>query len=50
MTDAGVQRYRLDKFLEVAKAVMARRRVEPSQAWLRRLRELHALAPVSGQR
>jgi UDP-N-acetylglucosamine diphosphorylase/glucosamine-1-phosphate N-acetyltransferase len=40
-TDAGVRRYRLDKFLEVARAAMGRRKVEPSGAYLERISELH---------
>jgi acetyltransferase-like isoleucine patch superfamily enzyme len=37
--------YRLDKFGEVMRAAMARRKVEPSEAYLRRLAELHAQRP-----
>lgn len=43
-TDEGVRRYRLEKFLEVVKAMMARRKVEPSAAYLERLSALHAAA------
>jgi len=42
ITDAGVRRYRLDKFVEVATAAMARRGVVPSKAYLDRLAALHA--------
>ncbi|VAX38615.1 Glucose-1-phosphate thymidylyltransferase [hydrothermal vent metagenome] len=41
VTDAGRRRYKLDKFLEVMRAVMARRDVEPSDAYLARLARLH---------
>ena len=41
-TDAGTRRYRLDKFLEVARAAMGRRKVEPSAPYLERLEQLHA--------
>lgn len=35
--------YRLDKFLEVMRAAMARRKVEATEAYLKRLGEFHAL-------
>ncbi len=38
-------RYRLDKFGEVLRAAMSRRKVEPSAAYLRRLAELHGACP-----
>ncbi len=41
-TDAGTRAYRLDKFLEVLRAAMARRKAEPTAAYLKRLAELHA--------
>lgn len=41
VTDKGRRTYRLDKFLDVMRAVMARRDVEPSDAYLARLRGLH---------
>jgi UDP-N-acetylglucosamine diphosphorylase/glucosamine-1-phosphate N-acetyltransferase len=41
-TDAGSRNYRLDKFVEVARAAMARRKITPSEAYLARLGELHA--------
>lgn len=40
-TDAGSRTYRFDKFLDVARAAMARRKVEPSAAYIERLRALH---------
>lgn len=39
-TDAGSRTYRFDKFLDVARAAMARRKVEPSHAYVDRLRQL----------
>nr|ADI22390.1 nucleoside-diphosphate-sugar pyrophosphorylase involved in lipopolysaccharide biosynthesis/translation initiation factor 2B, gamma/epsilon subunits (eIF-2Bgamma/eIF-2Bepsilon) [uncultured Planctomycetales bacterium HF0500_02G17] len=44
VTDAGRRRYRLDKFLDVMGDVMARRDVEPSDAYVERLRGLHGEA------
>lgn len=45
-TDDGQRRFRLEKFEEVARAVMARRGLAPSPACLSRLAQLHAtLAP-----
>jgi UDP-N-acetylglucosamine diphosphorylase/glucosamine-1-phosphate N-acetyltransferase len=44
ITDAGTRRYRLDKFTQVAKTMMARRKVTPSKAYLDRLA---ALIPAS---
>lgn len=41
VTDAGRRSYRLDKFLDVMGDVMARRDVEPSDAYVERLRGLH---------
>jgi len=43
-TDAGERSYKLDKFIDVARAMMARRKIEPSAAYLDRLRTLHAAA------
>ena len=43
-TDERTQSYRLDKFLEVARAMMARRKVEPTDAYVARLAALHAAA------
>lgn len=39
-TDAGNRRYRLEKFVEVARAMMGRRKVMPSAGYLERLRHL----------
>jgi UDP-N-acetylglucosamine diphosphorylase/glucosamine-1-phosphate N-acetyltransferase len=41
-TDAGDKQFRFDKFLEVAEAAMARRKVTPSAAYIARLLALHA--------
>lgn len=41
-TDAGARSFRLDKFLEVMRAAMSRRKLEPSAAYLKRIAELHA--------
>lgn len=47
VTDAGARSYRLDKFLEVARAAMARRKVVPDDAYLNAVRALHgALTPA----
>ncbi len=43
-TDAGNKLFRFDKFLETARAMMARRNVAPSEAYTARLRELHHAA------
>jgi len=40
-TDAGVSAFRLPRFMDTAKVVMARRGVEPSEAYLERVRHLH---------
>ncbi|TVQ75422.1 MAG: hypothetical protein EA380_10850 [Phycisphaeraceae bacterium] len=45
ITDAGERTYRFDKFVEVARSAMSRRSVTPSDAYIDRLRALHALAP-----
>jgi UDP-N-acetylglucosamine diphosphorylase/glucosamine-1-phosphate N-acetyltransferase len=39
-TDAGTKAYRFDKFMEVARAAMARRKVTPSAGYEQSLREL----------
>jgi UDP-N-acetylglucosamine diphosphorylase/glucosamine-1-phosphate N-acetyltransferase len=39
-TDAGSRAYRFEKFLDVARSAMARRKVEPSAAYIDRLRSL----------
>jgi len=41
LTDGGERRYRLDKFIDVARTMMGRRHVEPSEAYLNLLRGLH---------
>jgi UDP-N-acetylglucosamine diphosphorylase/glucosamine-1-phosphate N-acetyltransferase len=43
-TDAGHKPYRLDKFLEVARAAMARRKITPSDAYVGRLSAVHTAA------
>jgi UDP-N-acetylglucosamine diphosphorylase/glucosamine-1-phosphate N-acetyltransferase len=40
ITDEGERTYRWEKFIEVAKAMMGRRRLEPSEAYTTRLREV----------
>jgi UDP-N-acetylglucosamine diphosphorylase / glucose-1-phosphate thymidylyltransferase / UDP-N-acetylgalactosamine diphosphorylase / glucosamine-1-phosphate N-acetyltransferase / galactosamine-1-phosphate N-acetyltransferase len=45
-TDAGSRPYRLDKFMDVVRAAMSRRKITPSEAYVRRLAELHAAAQV----
>ncbi|MBX3363699.1 MAG: hypothetical protein KF866_02940 [Phycisphaeraceae bacterium] len=40
-TDSGCAFYRLSKFLDVLHTAMGRRDIEPSEAYLARLRELH---------
>lgn len=39
-TDAGIKPYRLDRFTQAMTAAMARRKIEPSQSYLDRLREV----------
>lgn len=39
---AGKKSFRFDKFMEIARTVMARRKVTPTDAYIERLRELHA--------
>lgn len=46
ITDEGKRTYRLDKFLDVARTVMARRKITPSDAYLARLAELHRQIPT----
>lgn len=43
-TDSGSRSYRIDKFLDVARTVMARRALAPSDAYVERLRQVHAAA------
>ena len=45
VTDEGVRRYRLDKFIDTARIVMARRERELDPALEARLRDLHVAAP-----
>jgi UDP-N-acetylglucosamine diphosphorylase/glucosamine-1-phosphate N-acetyltransferase len=40
-TDEGERRYRLERFIEVMKASMARRNVAPSDAYIARIKALH---------
>jgi hypothetical protein len=42
VTDDGERRFRLDKFTDIARTVMARRGVVPGAAYLERLTALHA--------
>lgn len=42
VTDAGAKAFRLDKFGEVMRAVMSRRKVEASAAYVKRVAEMHA--------
>lgn len=42
VTDEGTKPFRLDKFTEIARTVMGRRKVVPSGAYVARLGELHA--------
>jgi len=44
-TDSGRRAYRLEKFVEVARRVMARRGVEPGRAYLQRIAAVHAARP-----
>lgn len=50
-TDEGRRTYRLDKFVEVVRAAMARRKLTPSPAYLARLSDFHAAsaAPREGR-
>lgn len=43
-TDTGSRPYRLDKFTEVMRAAMARRKIEPSNGYLKVLGQVHARA------
>jgi UDP-N-acetylglucosamine diphosphorylase/glucosamine-1-phosphate N-acetyltransferase len=43
-TDTGTTAFRLPRFLDTAKAVMSRRGIEPSEAYLERIKELHSEA------
>jgi UDP-N-acetylglucosamine diphosphorylase/glucosamine-1-phosphate N-acetyltransferase len=44
LTDAGMGRYRLNKFIEVMKAVMARREKVAGEGYLKRIEVLHSKA------
>ncbi|MBN4052780.1 hypothetical protein JYU07_00710 [Roseiflexus sp. AH-315-K22] len=46
-TDAGQHRFRLNKFIETARLMMARRKIEPGEAYLNRLSALHAVSSPS---
>jgi len=48
VTDAGTRSYRLDKFLEVAKAAMARRKVTPDDRYLGAIAALHGSSVLAG--
>lgn len=50
LTDEGRRTYRFDKFIEVARAVWARRGIEPSGAMIDGLRRLHERATSGGAR
>ena len=41
LTDEGCRTYNIEKFIEVAKTMMARRHVQPSEAYVEALRTLH---------
>jgi UDP-N-acetylglucosamine diphosphorylase / glucose-1-phosphate thymidylyltransferase / UDP-N-acetylgalactosamine diphosphorylase / glucosamine-1-phosphate N-acetyltransferase / galactosamine-1-phosphate N-acetyltransferase len=49
LTDDGNRAYRLDKFVDVVETVMARRRKKPTEAYLARIGELHALHAGAGK-
>ncbi len=42
LTEERRQQYRLDRFMEVARAAMGRRKIEPTDAYVARLAALHA--------
>lgn len=50
VTDGGERRYEAEKFVQVARAMMARRGMEPSAAYAARLRALFAGAARAGRR
>ena len=50
MTDEGERTFRLDKFLETARAVMERRKVQLSETYQSAVRELHERSLVVSQR
>lgn len=43
-TDAGTRSFRLDKFMEIMRTAMGRRKVEPGEAYVARIANLHRLA------
>ncbi len=43
-TDAGTRSFRLDKFVDIMRTAMGRRKVEPGDAYLARIASLHRLA------
>jgi UDP-N-acetylglucosamine diphosphorylase/glucosamine-1-phosphate N-acetyltransferase len=45
-TDAGIRSFRQDKFIDIARSVMARRKLTPSPAYLSRLAVLFAQSPA----
>lgn len=49
MTDEGVRKYRMPRFMETARTVMLRRGVTPSAAYVSRLEELGRLAGAAAQ-
>lgn len=50
LTDAGVGRYRLNKFVDVMTTVMARREKAPGGAYVKRVEELHGATDSPDQR
>ncbi len=44
LTDDGAQWYRFEKFIAVARTVMARRDIEPAEAYINQLQRLHRAA------
>lgn len=46
--EPGAKSFRFDKFAEIAKTVMARRKASPEQAYIQALRELHSAAQLTG--
>ncbi|MEI7657181.1 MAG: putative sugar nucleotidyl transferase [Phycisphaerae bacterium] len=46
-TDAGTRSFRLDKFTEIMRTAMGRRKVEPGEAYVARIANLHRLAVES---
>ena len=48
ITDDGVRSFRIEKFIEIMKTVMARRKREPSEAYVRAIDLLHDAAAPKG--